>query len=66
MMVSSQLRPCLLDNRSVDLKTVLRRGGSDGDIEARFVEAARRKPGHHRLDDPDMDRVAALMSAIGG
>ena len=63
---SGRLRPCLLDDRSIDLKSVLRRGGSDADIEGRFFEAARQKQARHLLDATGTHRVAARMSAIGG
>ena len=63
---SGRLRTCLLDNQSIDIKSVLRGGGADAEIEERFFEAARRKQERHHLDESGTGRIAARMSAIGG
>jgi len=60
-----KLRPCLLAADELDLRALLRGGGSDADIQALLQEAIRLKPkGHHLADHvPVRDRV---MAQIGG
>jgi molybdenum cofactor biosynthesis enzyme MoaA len=42
------LRPCLSSSLGLDLKTPLRDGAADGDLEAAIRGIVRRKPaGHH-------------------
>lgn len=61
------LRPCLLANREVDVKTPLRSGASDRELAMLFHEAVKAKPQGHSLcrasGYPDFKR---RMSQIGG
>jgi len=61
-----KLRPCLLSYRSIDLRAILRAGGSDGDIRKAFIEAAEVKPDHHRLKEGVTCPTSTPMTAIGG
>ena len=60
-----KLRPCLLAVNELDLRTPLRQGASDAEIQALLLEAVRAKPqGHHLADDAQVrDRA---MAQIGG
>jgi cyclic pyranopterin phosphate synthase len=41
------LKPCLASAESVDIKAIMRDGGSDADLAEAFREAVRRKPARH-------------------
>ena len=43
------LKPCLSDAYAVDLKVLLRRGASDGEIASAVMEAVSKKPKYHTL-----------------
>lgn len=62
-----KLRPCLLSNREIDVKTALRGGADDSELVRLFHEAVREKPYSHSLcrasGYPDFKR---RMSQIGG
>ena len=60
------LRPCLLSDRTVDLRAVVRGGGTDEDIRRAFQEAAAVKPDGHHLGEGDQCRVRTPMTSIGG
>ncbi len=63
---SGQLRPCLMSDVQVDLKTPLRKGCSDGKLTEVFLKAVRQKPSEHNLSIDHPARVSAQMCAIGG
>lgn len=63
---SGQLRPCLMSDVQVDLKTPLRKGCSDGELTEVFLKAVRQKPSEHNLSIDHPVRVSAQMCAIGG
>lgn len=63
---SGQLRSCLLSDHQEDLKTPLRSGASDEELEAVFIRAAQKKGGQHGLNAEAPVRVGGRMSAIGG
>jgi cyclic pyranopterin phosphate synthase len=62
-----RLRPCLLSDREVDVRTPMRAGASDAELAALFAEAVRAKPSGHSLcrtsGHPGFGR---RMSQIGG
>ncbi len=61
-----RLKPCLLSAIQVDLRTPMRKGISDEELEALFLEAVRVKPEGHRLSEkPTFDGLSS-MSEIGG
>ncbi|MBF0210200.1 MAG: GTP 3',8-cyclase MoaA [Desulfamplus sp.] len=61
---TGKLRPCLLNNREIDLLTPMRQGASDDDIKEIFILAVRSKPASHQLNSPNI--VDTQMSTIGG
>jgi len=63
---SGQLRPCLMSDVQVDLKTPLRKGCSDDELAEVFLKAVRLKPSEHNLSIDHPAGVSAQMCAIGG
>ena len=63
---SGQLRPCLMSDEQEDLKSLLRKGCSDGELAQGFLNAVRHKPLEHNLTDNHHARISAQMCAIGG
>jgi len=61
-----RLRPCLLSDRSIDLRAVLRAGGSDDDLRRACAESAAAKPDGHHLGEGAACHPKTPMSAIGG
>ena len=59
------LRPCLMADGEVDLRTLLRDGSSDAAIEELFRLTVFHKPKEHRLED-GMAPVGRNMSQLGG
>ncbi|MEP6755000.1 MAG: GTP 3',8-cyclase MoaA [Chthonomonadales bacterium] len=60
-----QLRPCLMADGEVDLKTPLRSGASDEDIADLFRMTVFHKPFEHRLED-GLAPTGRGMSRLGG
>jgi len=63
---SGQLRPCLMSDVQVDLKTLLRKGCSDAELADIFLKAVCLKPLGHNLSGDHPVGVSAQMCAIGG
>src|SRR6059036_1780438 len=61
-----QLRTCLFSRREWDVKTPLRDGSSDEELEAAIREAIAHKDLKHRINDPGFVRASRSMSQIGG
>jgi GTP 3',8-cyclase len=61
-----QLRTCLFSRREWDLKTPLREGTSDLELEQLIRFAVRHKELKHRINDPGFARASRSMSQIGG
>ena len=61
-----KLRPCLFSEAEIDLKSLMRSGGSDSEIERLLRLAVEIKPERHRLDSKDHLSLLASMSRIGG
>ena len=62
-----RLRPCLLSEKEVDIKTALRHDESDERIMELFYQAVRSKPSSHNLADGDSKAFQGRgMSQIGG
>lgn len=59
------LRPCLYDEREIDLKTLLRRGAGIGDIVRLIKEAVAMKPDRHHMLEGWQDS-RRVMSQLGG
>ena len=60
-----RLRPCLLSDYEIDLRTPLRRGASAEEIKALIIEGIRNKPERHHLEEGLFPHGRA-MSEIGG
>ena len=60
-----QLRPCLMADGEVDLRTPLRNGASDEEIGDLFRLTVLHKPKEHRLED-GMAPIGRNMSQLGG
>jgi cyclic pyranopterin phosphate synthase len=61
-----QLRTCLFSRREWDLKTPLRDGASDAELERLLRFAVRHKELKHKINDPGFVRASRSMSQIGG
>ncbi len=59
------LRPCLMADGEVDLRSLLRSGASDDEIAERFRVTVYHKPKEHRLEDGQAP-VGRNMSQLGG
>ena len=60
-----QLRPCLLSDQEIDLRTPLREGADADTIKSLIVEGINRKPMRHHLDE-HVHPEGRAMSEIGG
>lgn len=60
-----RLRPCLLSDTEVDLRTILRNEAGPEEVRERIIEAIRRKPAGHRLAKGEFP-LGRAMSEIGG
>jgi GTP 3',8-cyclase len=63
---NGRLRPCLLQEREIDVKTPLRNRCPDDRIRSLIVEAIAAKPPRHRVDLHHEQRCMQYMSRIGG
>jgi len=61
-----KLRPCLLGDNEIDLRTPLRNNASVEDLKRLVLKAVASKPEHHRLKDTSGRPVERKMSQIGG
>jgi cyclic pyranopterin phosphate synthase len=61
-----QLRTCLFSRREWDLKTPLREGASDEELERLIRFAVAHKELKHKINDPGFVRASRSMSQIGG
>lgn len=65
-----RLRACLLHDHETDLKAILRRGGTDSDIQTAIKQTILAKPKGHTLQDdlakPGQVNCQGQMSRIGG
>jgi cyclic pyranopterin phosphate synthase len=61
-----QLRTCLFSRREWDLKTPLRDGSSDEEIEGLIRWAVSHKELKHKINEPGFVRASRSMSQIGG
>jgi GTP 3',8-cyclase len=61
-----RLRTCLFSRREWDLKTPLREGASDEELDGLIRWAVRHKELKHRINEPGFVRASRSMSQIGG
>jgi len=64
---NGRLRPCLFSNETIDIKTPLRNGISDEQLEMLFLQSIKAKPQGHGLKEKQL-RTSPInsMSEIGG
>jgi len=60
-----QLRPCLLSDQEIDLRTPLRQGADVAEVKALLLKGIESKPMQHHLDECQLPEERA-MSEIGG
>jgi len=60
-----RLRPCLMSDDELDLRTALRSGAGVDELQALLMQAVRSKPERHRLGEADAPQ-ARTMAEIGG
>jgi len=63
--VDGMLRPCLMSDRELDLKPVLRNGGTLNDIKLSLLHAVEAKPERHKLVEGQSQKGRA-MCQLGG
>ena len=61
-----KIRTCLFSDEEIDIKDLLRKGGSDADLKERLLIALRAKPERHHIDSHQFKKCQRNMSAIGG
>ena len=61
-----RLRTCLFSHNETDLRTPLRAGATDDDLEQIVRDAVWRKELKHRVNEPGFIQPSRTMSAIGG
>jgi len=61
-----KIRPCLLSDTEIDVKSSLRRGCDDAELERLFRIALELKPDRHRVNESGAFSFKRTMSKIGG
>lgn len=61
-----RLRPCLFSTEELDLRTALRAGAGDEELERLLLLAAECKPAGHRIGAEDFAHASRRMHGIGG
>jgi cyclic pyranopterin phosphate synthase len=61
-----KIRPCLLSDTEIDVKSPLRGGCDDAELERLFKLALEIKPDRHYINDPEPGYFQRTMSKIGG
>ncbi len=61
-----KIRTCLFSDEEIDVKELLRKGGSDHDLKERLLVALRTKPERHQINTHQFKKCQRNMSAIGG
>jgi len=61
-----KIRTCLFSDEEIDVKEILRRGGSDRDLKEKLLIALRAKPERHQIDSHQFKKCQRNMSSIGG
>ena len=61
-----KIRTCLFSDEEIDVKELLRNGGSDQDLKEQLLVALRKKPEGHPIHTLQFKKCQRSMSAIGG
>jgi GTP 3',8-cyclase len=61
-----RIRLCLFSDEEIDVRDILRRGGSDDELREKFNAALKAKPERHHIRTHQFKKCQRNMSAIGG
>lgn len=61
-----KIRTCLFSDEEIDVKELLRNGGSDQDLKEQLFVALKKKPERHSINTHQFKKCQRNMSAIGG
>lgn len=61
-----KIRTCLFSDEEIDVKELLRNGGSDRDLKDQLLVALMKKPERHSINKHQFKKCQRNMSAIGG
>jgi len=61
-----KIRTCLFSDEEIDVKELLRHGGSDQDLKERLLAALAKKPERHSINTHQFKKCQRNMSTIGG
>jgi len=61
-----KIRTCLFSDYEIDIKEILRNGGTDQELKSRLLAALQLKPERHPINHPQFKKCQRNMSAIGG
>jgi cyclic pyranopterin phosphate synthase len=61
-----KIRTCLFSDEEIDVKGILRNGGSDEDVRRQLLVALKTKPERHYISTQQFKKCQRNMSAIGG
>jgi len=61
-----KIRTCLFSDEEIDVKELLRNGGSDRDLKEKLFVALKKKPERHSINTHQFKKCQRNMSAIGG
>jgi len=61
-----RIRTCLFSDEEIDVRELLRNGGSDHDLKERLLMAIQVKPERHHINSRQFRKCQRNMSAIGG
>ncbi len=61
-----KIRTCLFSDQEIDVKEILRNGGTDQELKSRLLTALQLKPERHPINHPQFKKCQRNMSAIGG
>jgi cyclic pyranopterin phosphate synthase len=61
-----KIRTCLFSDEEIDVKELLRNGGSDRNLRERLFAALKKKPERHPINTHQFKKCQRNMSAIGG
>ena len=61
-----KIRTCLFSDEEIDVRDILRKGGSDSDLRRQLHVALKTKPARHHIDTHQFKKCQRNMSAIGG
>jgi cyclic pyranopterin phosphate synthase len=61
-----KIRTCLFSKEDYDLRSLLREGASDEDLETYITSVVMEKEAGHRINEPDFHPPSRSMVFIGG